>query len=128
MVETETLMGEIHAAFREAVGQTAVIHAHLHGKVLEFAVAIGDTDRAHMVALREQQFHHRSPDLLKLWCLGPDSHSLLHRGDAGGQQFVGAFQFHEAEPAGCHGRQAIKVAEGGDGDSCRANGLQQSGA
>jgi hypothetical protein len=64
VIEPEMSVGEIHSPLGEAIRQAAVIHAHLHRHVLQLAVAIGHADGAHVVAFSEQQFDHRTPDLL----------------------------------------------------------------
>ena len=61
--------------------------------------------------LREEELERNLPVVLERFGLRGHAHPVLHRSGARGQQPVDAGDFHDAQPAGAHGRDMFQPAE-----------------
>ena len=96
-----------------AIGQAHVSEALLLGESLELAMAVGDADRAYMIALGEEQFEDVAAILLKAFGVGEDVHAFKDGSDAGREQLAGAGDFDQADAACADITEAVEMAEGG---------------
>ena len=87
-------------------------------------MAVGDADRADVVALGEQQLQDHLAIFLQAFAVGLDLHALADLGGAGGQQLPGSLHLDQAEPAGADRVDAVEMAERGDPDAGLAGGLE----
>jgi hypothetical protein len=95
MVDGEALIRGVHLEIGIAVRQAYVRQALLLGQRLQFAMAVGDADRADVVALGEEQLENRVPVLSQALGVGAYLHALLYGGDAGRHQLVAALDFDQ---------------------------------
>ena len=116
VVDDEAVVRTIHLHLRVAIREVHVRDLQTLRQGLQFAVAVGDADRADVVALGEEQLQNRAPIAVQALRVGRDLHALGDAGHAGGQQLVGALDLDQAQPAGADGRQAPQVAQGRDED------------
>ncbi len=116
VVGGEALVRGIHGQRGVAIGQADMGQALLLRKGLQFAVAVGDADRADVVALGEEQFENGAAMLFEPLGVGGDLHALVDGGHAGGQELVAALDLHQAKAAGADVAQAVQMAEGGNVD------------
>ena len=60
VIERITGMGQVQRKFRIVVSKTHGVHAHGAGHRLQLAMAIGDADRADMIALDKEKFERQA--------------------------------------------------------------------
>ena len=107
-------MRSVHRQARIPVSEVYVGHLQGLRKVLQFAMPVGDADRAHMVALGKEQFQYLPPILAEPLTVQRHFHAFFHARDAGGKQLVDTLDLHQAEAAGAHAGKARQVAERGN--------------
>lgn len=103
-----------------------MVHAHGHRHRLQFAGAAGNAVGADVVALGEKQLHRHPPQLLQFRGVGRHHLAVQGFAGAGGLQLALAFDRHQTEAAGPHGRQAIEVAQHWQGQPRHPAGRQQA--
>ena len=79
-------------------------------------MAVGDADRADVVALGEEQLEDGAAVLLEPLSIGADLHAFVDGGHAGGKELVAALDLNQAKAAGAHFAEAVHMAEGGNVD------------
>jgi hypothetical protein len=89
---------------------------HLEGlrQALEFAVAIGNADRTHVVSFGEQQFQNHSAILAEPFGVQRHFHILCHPGDARRLEPRRPFHLHQAQTARTEARQTGEMTQGGN--------------
>jgi len=111
MVEHEAGMAGVDLKLGKVVRKAHAGHAQRVGNVLQFAMAIGDANRAHVITLDQQQFGGDAAVAGQLRRSGRDRHSILHRRCACRKQAVDAGNFHHAQPARSHRTQPFEVTQ-----------------
>ena len=105
VVNHKPVVGSVHGGLRIAIGIVNVGYVQLLRHGLQLTVAVGNADRANVIALRKQQFDNALAVALQTFGVGSDLHAFLHLGHAGGQQPVGTRYFDQAQTACAHGRE-----------------------
>ena len=124
VIDDKPFVRSVNVQFGIAIGQPDVGQTQLLAKRLQFAMAVGDADRADMVAFGEEQLEDGTAVLLEALGVRAHLHAFLHSGHAGRQQFVVALDLHQAQPARAKIAQAVQVAERGNVDVILARHLQ----
>jgi hypothetical protein len=78
---------------------------------LQFAVVIGHTDRAYVVALGEKQLEYHLAMLVKALCLCAHFHALEYRSHTGWQELIAAPYLNDTHPARANICQSIQMTE-----------------
>ena len=89
-------MRTIHRQQRVQGRKGEVVDPEFHCQVLQFAVAVGHADRAHVVAFGQQQFDDLAAVPVEPRRAGAHLHAFPDGGNAGGQQFAVAGHLHQA--------------------------------
>ena len=100
VVEHPARVRHVDRQAREVVRQVDMGEPEGLRQRLQFAIAVGDTDGADMVALDEQQLQRHQPVVRKAVGVGGDRHAVLCRCRAGGQQAADAGDLDQAQTAG----------------------------
>ena len=87
-------------------------------------MAVGDADRADMVALGEEQLEGHPPVFAQPLAVGLDVHPSLTLVVQAGQELGDAGHFHQAEPAGADVVDPLQMAERRDRDARLGGGVQ----
>lgn len=104
----------IHFALRKQVRVADMIQAYFVPEILQFTLAIGHTYGTNVIPLGKKQFGGNPlvfPDTVRI---RTDDHVGGHFCGTGAEQFIHAFDFHEAKPAGTDIQYAFQVAHGED--------------
>ncbi len=115
VVEHVPLLREVHRQRGVAIGEAHAGDAERDGQRLKFAVAVGDAHRAEVIALGQQQLDDHAAVGRQPRRVDHHRKAFLHRRGAGGRQPPAAAHFDDAQAAGAHIRQAVQMAQGGDG-------------
>lgn len=88
---------------------------------------VGDAGTADVISFGEEQFEGDTAVASEPFGVGFYCHAFGDAGGAGGDEFGGAGEFDEAEPAGADVVDALEVAEGGDANAGFEGGVQDGG-
>src|SRR5579871_5016865 len=79
-------------------------------------MAVGDADRADVIALGEEQLQDQAPVVGEALGIDGHLHAFFDARDARREKARRAFDFDQAEPAGADVRESAQPAERGNGD------------
>ena len=125
-VEDVLRMGGVHFPVGRLVVESHVVHVRGHRHVLELAVPVHHAYGADVVALGEEQLDDRLAVRAQDRGVRFDLHVGCDGGGARGPQAMVLGDLDDAHPASAPHRQALQIAQGGDGDTEPASRLHDA--